>query len=143
MNTVYDFTVKDRKGNDVALSDYRGKVLLVVNTVLFFTVYRVLISYGELTDKTFLAFLSMVVYLTLLLGFTIAYLVYNRFFYRHGLTKEQLSDEWSDEEKEAFLADAAARVQKSKWMLTVIIPLLFTFLIDSLQLFIFEPVFGI
>ena len=57
--------------------------------------------------------------------------------------KEQLSDEWSDEEKEAFLADAAARVQKSKWMLTVIIPLLFTFLIDSLQLFIFEPVFGI
>lgn len=122
---------------------FRYLVLLVVNTVLFFTVYRVLISYGELTDKTFLAFLSMVVYLTLLLGFTIAYLVYNRFFYRHGLTKEQLSDEWSDEEKEAFLADAAARVQKSKWMLTVIIPLLFTFLIDSLQLFIFEPVFGI
>ena len=122
---------------------FRYFVLLVVNTVLFFTVYRVLISYGELTDKTFLAFLSMVVYLTLLLGFTIAYLVYNRFFYRHGLTKDQLSDEWSDEEKEAFLADAAARVQKSKWMLTVIIPLLFTFLIDSLQLFIFEPVFGI
>lgn len=122
---------------------FRYLVLLVVNTVLFFTVYRVLISYGELTDKTFLAFLSMVVYLTLLLGFTIAYLVYNRFFYRHGLTKDQLSDEWSDEEKEAFLADAAARVQKSKWMLTIIIPLLFTFLIDSLQLFIFEPVFGI
>ena len=122
---------------------FRYFVLLVVNTVLFFTVYRVLISYGELTDKTFLAFLSMVLYLTLLLGFTIAYLVYNRFFYRHGLTKDQLSDEWSDEEKEAFLADAAARVQKSKWMLTIIIPLLFTFLIDSLQLFIFEPVFGI
>ena len=122
---------------------FRHFVLLVVNTILFFTVYRVLISYGELTDKTFLAFVSMVVYLTLLLGFTIAYLVYNRFFYRHGLTKDQLSDEWSDEEKEAFLADAAARVQKSKWMLTIIIPLLFTFLIDSLQLFIFEPVFGI
>lgn len=122
---------------------FRYLVLLVVNTILFFTVYRVLISYGELTDKTFLAFLSMVLYLTLLLGFTIAYLVYNRFFYRHGLTKEQLSDEWSDEEKEAFLADAALRMQKSKWMLTVIIPLLFTFLIDSLQLFIFEPVFGI
>ncbi|MBR5117067.1 MAG: glutathione peroxidase [Muribaculaceae bacterium] len=29
---VLDFTVKDRKGNDVALSDYRGKVLLIVNT---------------------------------------------------------------------------------------------------------------
>ena len=32
MNTVYDFTVKDRQGNDVSLSAYRGKVLLIVNT---------------------------------------------------------------------------------------------------------------
>ena len=32
MKTVYDFTVKDRQGNDVSLSDYRGKVLLIVNT---------------------------------------------------------------------------------------------------------------
>ena len=32
MSKVYDFTVKDRKGNDVSLSDYSGKVLLIVNT---------------------------------------------------------------------------------------------------------------
>jgi len=32
MKTVYDFTVKDRKGNPVCLSDYKGKVLLIVNT---------------------------------------------------------------------------------------------------------------
>ncbi|MCR4600652.1 MAG: glutathione peroxidase [Clostridia bacterium] len=32
MNTVYDFTVKDLQKNDVSLSDYRGKVLLIVNT---------------------------------------------------------------------------------------------------------------
>lgn len=29
---IYNFTVKDRKGNDVNLSDYKGKVLLIVNT---------------------------------------------------------------------------------------------------------------
>ena len=29
---VYDFIEKDRKGNDVSLGDYKGKVLLVVNT---------------------------------------------------------------------------------------------------------------
>ena len=29
---VYDFTVKDNKGNDVSLADYKGKVLLIVNT---------------------------------------------------------------------------------------------------------------
>lgn len=31
-NTIYDFTAKDNKGNDVALSQYKGKVLLIVNT---------------------------------------------------------------------------------------------------------------
>lgn len=30
--TIYDFIVKDRKGADVSLSTYSGKVLLVVNT---------------------------------------------------------------------------------------------------------------
>ena len=30
--TIYDFTVKDRQGNEVSLSDYQGKVLLIVNT---------------------------------------------------------------------------------------------------------------
>jgi len=32
MKTVYDFTVKDRQGNEVSLSNYQGKVLLIVNT---------------------------------------------------------------------------------------------------------------
>ena len=29
---VYDFIVKDRRGNDVSLNEYKGKVLLIVNT---------------------------------------------------------------------------------------------------------------
>ncbi len=32
MSSVYDFTVKDRLGNDVCLDTYKGKVLLIVNT---------------------------------------------------------------------------------------------------------------
>ena len=30
--SLYDITVKDKRGNDVSLSEYRGKVLLIVNT---------------------------------------------------------------------------------------------------------------
>ena len=30
--SIYDFTVKDYKGNDVSLKEYEGKVLLIVNT---------------------------------------------------------------------------------------------------------------
>ncbi len=32
MMGIYDFTVKDYQGDDVSLSDYKGKVLLIVNT---------------------------------------------------------------------------------------------------------------
>ncbi|KAL8106813.1 hypothetical protein AgCh_023551 [Apium graveolens] len=31
VQSIHDFTVKDGKGNDVELSKYRGKVLLIVN----------------------------------------------------------------------------------------------------------------
>ncbi len=57
MNTVYDFTVKDRKGNDVDLSTYKGKVLLIVNTATgcgFTPHYEPLEAmYKELKDKGF------------------------------------------------------------------------------------------
>ena len=57
MNTVYDFTVKDRKGNDVALSAYRGKALLIVNTATgcgFTPHYEPLEAmYKELRDRGF------------------------------------------------------------------------------------------
>nr|AYQ93003.1 glutathione peroxidase 2 [Rhodiola crenulata] len=30
-SSIYDFTIKDIRGNDVSLSEYKGKVLLIVN----------------------------------------------------------------------------------------------------------------
>ena len=79
--------------------------------------------------------------MALLLGFTLAYLVYNRFFYKKGLTKEQLPDDWSEEKKEAFLADGENRMKKSRFMLLIIVPLIITFLFDTLYLFVLEPLF--
>lgn len=32
MKTVYDFSLKDKNGNEVSLEQYKGKVLLIVNT---------------------------------------------------------------------------------------------------------------
>ncbi|MCR4692378.1 MAG: glutathione peroxidase [Firmicutes bacterium] len=57
MKTVYDFTVKDRYGTDVSLSEYKGKVLLIVNTATgcgFTPHYEPLEAmYKELKDKGF------------------------------------------------------------------------------------------
>ena len=55
MKTVYDFQVKDRSGNEISLSDYKGKVLLIVNTATgcgFTPHYEPLEAmYKELKDK--------------------------------------------------------------------------------------------
>ena len=45
--SIYDFTVKDRKGGDVNLSDYKGKVVLIVNTA---TACGVTPQYKELQE---------------------------------------------------------------------------------------------
>ncbi len=54
---IYDFTVKGRKGEEVSLSDYKGKVLLIVNTATgcgFTPHYEPLEAmYKELRDKGF------------------------------------------------------------------------------------------
>ena len=34
MKTVYDFTVKDRKGKEVSLKEYSNEVLLIINTII-------------------------------------------------------------------------------------------------------------
>ena len=57
MANIYDFTVKDRKGNEVNLKEYEGKVILVVNTATgcgFTPHYDPLEKmYKELKDKGF------------------------------------------------------------------------------------------
>ena len=57
MSQVYDFTVKDRTGAPVSLSEYAGKVLLIVNTATgcgFTPHYEPLEAmYRDLRDKGF------------------------------------------------------------------------------------------
>lgn len=116
----------------------RYLILLIVNTVLFFALYRALLYYAERTDDTYWSFVVMVTYMVLLLGFTVGYLIYNRFLYRKGLTKEELCPDWTEEQKETFLADGARRLSRSRWMMLIIFPLLFTFLMDVIDLFIID-----
>lgn len=122
-------------------SNLRYGIFLALNTFLFFGLYRVLLAIGELTQETFYAFLSMILYMALLLGFTVTYLVYNRLFLSQGITPEDLPDTMTATEKEAYIADGKRRKESSKWMLTIIIPLLFTFLVDAVDIFIIDTFF--
>ena len=116
----------------------RHLVILIVNTILFFGVYRVLLYYADLSQNAYYSFCVMILYMALFLGFLLGYLIYNRFLYRKGLTAEDLPDTMSAEEKEAFIADGKARLQKSKWVMLIILPLVITFLVDAIDLFILD-----
>ena len=121
--------------------NFRRLLLVVVNTVLLFMVYRVLLYYAEMTDETVWSALVVALYAAALLGFVLAYFIYNRFLYRKGVTAEQLPDTMTDEEKQAFIDDGNRRLEKSRWMMVVILPLVLVFLLDAIQLFIWEPFF--
>ncbi len=116
----------------------RMLLILILNTICFFSVYKILLFYAERTDETFYSFLVMVLYMAMLIGFSLGYFIYNRFLYRKGLTPADLPDTMSAEQKEAFLQDGERRLQRSKWIMTIIFPLIFTFLIDAIDLFILE-----
>ncbi len=116
----------------------RYLLILALNTILFFGIYRVLLHYAELANDAVYSFCIMVLYMALLVGFVLGYLIYNRFLYRKNLTEEDLPDTMSAEEKQAFLADGKARLEKSKWMMLFIFPLALVLLFDAADLFIFD-----
>lgn len=113
-------------------------VLLIINTALSFALYRTLLFFAEKTNETLPSFVVLVFYSLLLLGFGLAYLIYNRFFYKKDITPEQLPNTMTYDEKLAWIEEGKTRIQKSKWMLLVIIPLLLTFMLDAVDLFIID-----
>lgn len=78
----------------------------------------------------------MVAYMATFGIFLVAYIVYNRAFTRKSITVEMLPDTMTREQKEEYIQDGKRRLEKSEWMLMVIIPLLVTFAAEALYLFV-------
>ena len=116
----------------------RYLIILIVNTILFFGVYRVLLHYADLAQNAYYSFVVMILYMVLLVGFLLGYLIYNRFLYRKNINFEDLPDTMSAEEKHAFIEDGKERLRKSKWVMLIVLPLVITFLVDAFDLFILD-----
>lgn len=91
-------------------------LLLLANLVACFVLFFV---GAELNFK-----ITFIVYMVVFAAFMFAYVIYNRGFSRRNLTTDMLPDTWSYKEKLDFIEDGQARLERSKWMLTVIIPLI-------------------
>ena len=82
----------------------------------------------------------MFIYTAALTVFALAYIIYNRGFSRKGVTVDMLPDEWSEEKKLELVENGKRRLQRSKWMLVLIISLSFTFVVEVF-IFFALPVF--
>ena len=109
-------------------------LLLVANTLVLTSLYMYLV-------KTQYMMIALWTYLALTVGFSATYIIYNRGFSRKGVTRDMLPDSMTDIEKDEFIADGDRRLARSKWMLTVIFPLVMTFCLDLFVLYILEPLF--
>jgi hypothetical protein len=118
-------------------------ISLVVNSALLIFIYFgamnldvVVIKAGVLAPyPIMIGQLVYYAYWIVFAGFLIGYVAYNRAFTRKGVTAEMLPESWSDEQKQEYVDDGARRQEKSKWMLSVIIPLLVTIAADAIYLF--------
>ncbi len=101
--------------------------VLVLAVTLVLGLYRVAMNFWwfEILFWSYLA-ISVVLILT--------YVIYNRGFSRRGVSADMLPDEWSEEEKAAFIADGERRMSRSRPMLIPILAFVITFAVDLLEL---------
>jgi uncharacterized membrane protein (DUF485 family) len=112
----------------------RLAISLVINSLLLLFIY-----YGAMgLNIPIVSFVVTFGYMLVFGGFLIAYIAYNRAFSRKGMTPDMLPDSWSNEKKQEYIEDGVRRQEKSKWMLSVIIPFLITLMADALYLFVWD-----
>ena len=103
---------------------------LLINTVILAVLYYLIPSLVEFAYMPHLYLIAGVV-------LALYYVIYNRGFVGKNATADMLPPTLSPVEKQRFLEDCRERSQKSKWALTLLFPIIFTFLIDMLYLFVF------
>ena len=122
-----------RRGSDrkPAPGTRRLLLLLAVNTLLALLLYYLVPALLPAPIPY-----MMPVYLALGTGFALAYVIYNRGFRTRGKTPADLPEHLTAAEREAMIADGERRWLRSRWMLTILLPIIITFLCDMILLFL-------
>jgi hypothetical protein len=107
-------------------------LFLLGNSILFSVVYFVLAKY----------FPIYIVYLAVGAIMTLIFVIYNRGFVGKDLKPEHLPNTMSFEEKQKFIDDCATRLHRSRWMITVIFPIILAFCLDMMYLFLLPMLEG-
>ena len=140
-NTKKELTPK-KSLRDISPEAKKRAALLVFNTLILTFIY-----FGSMgINQPILALIVNVGYWIVLAVLAIIYVIYNRGFTQKSLTAEMLPESWDAEKKARYIEDAQKRDSRSRWMLTVIIPVMIPIMLDAISLFtwpIIENLFGL
>lgn len=136
----FSFSDLPDKSNDkekvrAAKKTLTNLVLVIFNTIVSYIIYAYLTS-GSLGYTA--AKITLWAYLIILFGFFCAYIIYNKGFMLSNRDPDSFPENWSKEQIFDALEQGKKLKESSKWMLLIIIPLLFTFIIDMADLYIFD-----
>ena len=107
-------------------------LLLLFNTALAIALYFLLIHLG--------VWFMPPIYLAVGAIFAMIFIVYNRGFYAKNAKPEELPNTMTKAEKQAYIQEGRDRLNRSRWMLTVILPIVLTIACDLIYLYIFPYV---
>ena len=110
----------------------------VALSVVLLVLWYGCMALGEHLRNDALIFGVMIAYFVCFAVLLITYLAYNRAFVNKDVTVEMLPADWSAEKKQKFVDDTRLRAEKSRWMVTVIIPFAVVFMTEFLYLFVWE-----
>lgn len=110
-----------------------GKKLLfhlLINSAVLITLYFLIPS---LVNFSYMPH----IYLIVGAGLALYYVIYNRGFVGKNATPDMLPNSMTPVQKQAYIEESKKRFRDSRWVLTVIVPIILTFFADMLYLFIF------
>lgn len=112
-------------------------LFLVINFIISFVLLRIIIEVSERTGMLWIYITGACIYAALIIGLFLAYFVLNGYtFNKEPLTACDLSDKLTDEQKADFLAKQPERKEKAQKLLLVLFPLILTFAISYIELYI-------
>ena len=104
-------------------------LLLLGNTVLFIGVYFLLVQLDF--------WLITPIYIAIGTVLAVIFIVYNRGFYAKNAKLEELPNTMTHKEKLAYIQDGKDRLARTRWMITLLLPIVLAIAADIVYLYIF------
>lgn len=118
MNAKENFSKVDKKSKN----KFRDILLFVGATIVAMIIFFFFVNIGKFIP----IFIAYIVIWSVLI---LVYWIYNRGMISADIEPESLSPYWSKEKKEQFIASVKERRKKTRWLLFVIAPITFVFLV--------------